>query len=375
VVGGGIAGLLTALELLRLGADVTLFESLKSLGSRRHCAGIVSIRTIEAIPYARSFVDALYSAARIFASPRGPELRIVCSKPFAAHMDRVGHEQLLAEKILERGADVRLGALVIDVRDCGRGLELTYLDRSSHELKRLSSAFDAVVVAEGFSRRLSRALGLEALRETFIGVQRVYAVSRGRVEELITVFDSALGRGGFAWLAPLGEERALVGVVGEGVSIEDLDRYARLLARVSGVDLQPLGPAFGGYVFRGYPKRLARGRVVGIGDCVCMVKSLSGGGLYAISESFRHVAHYLVERRRDAIDALKSVSRVLRRQYRVYRVALYLMRVASIALRGRVFVVEMRELDYDRHDELLGRMMRSLWGGAVKRWRRADSHP
>jgi len=374
VVGGGIAGLLTSLELLELGAEVTLFESLRGLGSRAHCAGIVSTGTVERIPLAREFVDSSYSAARLLASPRGPELRIACSKPFAVRIDRALHERALAERVRERGAVVRLGTLVTEARVVPRGVELSFVDRVRGSTG--SEIFDAVIVAEGFSRRLTRSLGLDAVRETFVGIQRVYAVRGGRVEGITTVFDSSLGRGGFAWLAALGDgSRALVGIVGERAGVSDLDRYAKLLAELNRVELTPSGRVFGGHVFRGYPRRVVRGVVAGVGDCVSMVKSLSGGGLYAISETFRAVARYVVEHAQEALSEIERVARVLRRQYRAYRALTRLMGVASIALRGRVVELELQSLDYDRHDEVLGRMMRSLWVGAVKRWRRADSGP
>jgi hypothetical protein len=88
-----------------------------------------------------------------------------------------------------------------------------------------------------------------------------------------------------------------------------------------------------------------------------MVKSLSGGGLYAISVASKLVADY-VNGDVKALEALEALKWELVLQYRLTKYVYRLVRLLEVTgLRGRSVDVWLRYLDYDHHLKLLVQLL------------------
>ena len=366
VVGAGVSGLLTTSFIDD--AEVVVYEALPRAAYREHCAGIVSLNTCRALG-ARNLVDAVYSRAVIDLN--GVVARVECSKPFAVHIDRLGLEKELFDRVIDLGHRVVFKSTVISARALAGKIVLKVASRGAVQ----SIECQKIVVAEGFSCRIARSLGLESVREELVGVQALVTLQR-RIEEdtLKIVFREIVAPKGFLWVAPLDSGRsALVGIVSRPV-VPKPRELLLCIARVMGLEVREVRKVFGGHVFAGYPKRVVRrdGLAVGIGDCVAMVKSVSGGGLYAISRAAPVIAR-IVEGKRCSENPLNDLRKELRRGYVLYRLIHSVAKLMQPARQRIEVSIHLSELNYDNHVEALLAMMKTFGTESMKiRWSSED---
>src|SRR4030042_2093435 len=97
VVGGGPAGSFFAFELAKRGFEVTVFEEHKEIGRPAHCAGHLSIKSLNNLglyPLPKGIVENTFSAAN-FHSPNGAKFSVKLSKPVTCTVNRTLFDQLL----------------------------------------------------------------------------------------------------------------------------------------------------------------------------------------------------------------------------------------------------------------------------------------
>jgi flavin-dependent dehydrogenase len=354
VVGAGVAGLLTSYHLVRgrLAPEVHLYEARGAIG-RPHCAGLVSLPTASRLPRSPEVTLDLYKAIEVYVPELRLRLRLSSDRPSFLRLDRLKLEELLAEELARRGVRLLLGSPVRGVSRGGRRLLL--------HVGGGAEPYDFVVVATGYSPRFTGSLGLTSSLQTLSGVQLEVEVGGGKwLEEgtAYAVVSNYLG-GGFAWVVPGSYGRVLLGCAtspGGPPALSCLRALLRVVERNS-ASVRVLSKPYGGVVLRGYPGRVVAGGVAGVGDSVAMVKSLSGGGLYAISVASKLIADY-ANGDAEALGALEALKRELALQYRLARYVYRLVRVLEAAgLRGRSVDVWLRCLDYDHHLGLLAQLL------------------
>ncbi|NPA96584.1 MAG: NAD(P)/FAD-dependent oxidoreductase [Crenarchaeota archaeon] len=368
VVGAGVAGLLTAAHIKDY--SVAIYESLPRAGYRDHCAGIVSVDTCRALG-ATDLIDSAYRSAVISVGPL--KFRISCGKHFAVHIDRIGLELELLRRVLDSGHRIFFGKLVVSATSSVDGVTLKIANRDNGSAEEIRCS--AVIVAEGFNQSLSRSLGLSAVREDLVGAQlEVELEKRVDCEELKIVFDEKLTPRGFAWVAPIGDgRRALVGAVRKP-PMENPREFLESIARFMRLEVRSVARMFGGHVFAGYPKKVVSsdGTALGVGDCVAMVKSLSGGGLYAISRAAPQIS-MLAQGKRCGND-LEKLLRELRNGYRLFKALHSALRYAPSSRRKLEIDIYLNELNYDNHVETLLSMMRTFGTERMRiRWSSEDA--
>jgi flavin-dependent dehydrogenase len=354
VVGAGIAGLLTSYHLVRgrLAPEVHLYEARSSVG-RLHCAGLVSLPTASRLPKSSEVTLDLYRAIEIYVPELRLRLRLSSERPSFLRLDRLKLEELLAEELARRGVRLLLGSPVRGVSR-GDGRLLLHVGRGTEP-------YDFVVVATGYSPRFTGSLGLTSSLQTLPGVQLEVEVGGGRwLEEgtAYAVISNYLGRG-FAWVVPGSYGRVLLGCATHPrgpPALNCLRTLLRVIERKS-TSVRVLSKPYGGVVLRGYPGKVVASSVAGVGDSVAMVKSLSGGGLYAISVASKLVADY-VNGDVKALEALEVLKWELALQYRLTKYVYRLVRLLEVTgLRGRSVDVWLRYLDYDHHLKLLVQLL------------------
>jgi len=295
VVGGGPAGLYSALLLAEEGFDVVLLEEHETLGAPTHCTGIISDELSDLFKIPESLVLNRPTACLIH-SPAG---RVF---PFAANGEGIA--------IIDRGEfDRELGAAAqragVEIRTGFRAERLRAEPRSM-EIEGPGGALRArvCILACGVAYGLQRQLGLE-LPSLFLHSAQVEVDTRDGPSAVELYLGREVAPEGFGWTVPVmrGERPTMkVGVVTRG----DAEPRLQGLLATPGVSERLASPP-GIPVRRLLPFTSARRtyghRVVTVGDAAGLTKPTTGGGIYYSLLSGLLAAETLTEAlRRDRLE-------------------------------------------------------------------------
>lgn len=272
VVGGGPAGLYTALHLAEEGFDVVLVEEHGTIGAPAHCTGIVSDELSDLFKVPESLILNRPTACLIH-SPGGRVL------PFASNGERIA--------VIDRGEfDRELGAAAqragVDIRTAFRAERLRPEPRSMRiEGPAGVLRARACVLACGVGYGLQRQLGLE-LPSVLLHSAQIEVDARGGPSAVELYLGREVAPEGFGWTVPVirGERSRLkVGVVARGDAVQRLEGIlgtpgvTERLASSPGPPVRrllPLGPA----------RRSYGHRVLTVGDAAGLTKPTTGGGIF-----------------------------------------------------------------------------------------------
>lgn len=272
VVGGGPAGLYTALLLAEHGLDVSVLEEHREIGVPTHCTGVVSdeVRALYKIP---DEVVLNRPSVCVVVSPNGSAYEFQRPGEEILVLDRARMDRALAASAEDAGAAVVTGCRVDGVRVTPRQVEVSTGGRG-----RLAAR--ALVLACGVTYRLQRQLGFDLPSGVLHSAQLELDAQPADAVEVY------LGRrvapDGFAWLVPVHREagtRLKAGVLlraDAGASLKTfLERpsIARRLRQSPTAPLRRLVPV--GPIGRTYADR-----VLVVGDAAGLTKPVTGGGIF-----------------------------------------------------------------------------------------------
>ena len=272
VVGGGPAGLYSALLLAEEGFDVVLLEEHATLGAPTHCTGVVSDELSDLFKIPESLVLSRPTACLIHS----PSDRVF---PFASNGEGIA--------VIDRGEfDRELGAAAqragVEIRT-GFRAERLHPDPTSMQIVGSAGTLRArvCVLACGVGYGLQRQLGFE-LPSRFLHSAQV-EVDASAARSIVELYlGRAVAPEGFGWTVPMmrgDQPRMKVGVVARGDAEQ---RLGRLLAAPSVSErvtappeaplrrLLPLAPA----------RRTYGHRVLTVGDAAGLTKPTTGGGIF-----------------------------------------------------------------------------------------------
>lgn len=359
VVGGGPAGLYSALLLAEEGFDVTVLEEHSELGTPTHCTGLISDEVFDLFKVPESLVLNRPTICYV-VSPSGRFFPFTSNGERIFVIDRAGFDRELGTAAQRAGAEIWTGFRVDRVRPepgCVRVEGAGGVSLSAR----------ACVLACGVGYRLQRQLGL-GLPSLFLHSAQVEVDAHGTSPALELYVGRATAPDGFAWLVPLlrdGRPRLKVGALARGDARGCLDRFlsrpgvAERIAAGPGAPVRrlvPLGPAARTY---GY-------RVLAVGDAAGLTKPTTGGGIFYGLLSGQLAAETLSEAlRRDELG--ESSLRVYERRWQA-RLAPHLR--ASTFLR-RLFIkftddewgALLRALTASDVQEVIRRTARFNWHG------------
>lgn len=348
VIGAGVSGLLSAYYIIRSAGslEVRVFEA-RGSSARPHCTGLISAETAERLPLSREAELARFKLVKLLV----PELKLSASFSYDRYaitrLDRVRFEKMLLDDIVLRGVEVSYNDPVYEVRRSEGGWDVRSRSGSSH--------YDYLILASGYNARLPGLLGLKRCVRVLSGVQiDVEVGNRSELaEDSITAIISSYLGGGFAWLVPLGGRGLTIGCASDNRSITSLECLRMMTSLASKLygSIKPFSGVYGGAVLRGYPIEAIGEGVVGLGDAVAMVKSLSGGGLYGISIASRLIPELILRGKYRVQTHLTRLARDLRQQYYLSKSVPTLLKLArSVGLAGkRLYVHVGKHLSYDDH--------------------------
>lgn len=266
VVGGGPAGLLTALFIEN--HDVIIYEEHRDVGKPKHCAGFVGLETFNTLRALSSYeiLDRAFNSM-VFHTPRG-SFRIDSSKPFIYRINRPLLEEKLLDRVLSSGVEICFGSKVKPSSRVG------CVSINGNE-----RCFKWVVASDGLCSYFRRKyLGLNT--RFIYGLNSIYR-QNGSVEEVHIIYSDSTP-GFFTWYATTSEGYGFVGY-GSTMYVDPL-RIACIVEKKIGVKFSERIEVFGGLIPYGTMLRKPIFRnVLFIGDSAYMVKPYTGGGLGIIS--------------------------------------------------------------------------------------------
>ena len=272
VVGGGPAGLYSALLLAEEGFDVVVLEEHETLGAPTHCTGIVSDELSDLFKIPESLVLNRPTACLIH-SPAGRVFRFASNGEGIAVIDRGEFDRELAAAAQRAGVEIRTGFKVERLRAEPRGMRI----------EGPAGVLNArvCVLACGVGYGLQRQLGLE-LPSLFLHSAQIEVDTYEASSTVELYLGREVAPEGFAWTVPLtrGERpRMKVGVVARGDAEQRLrgilatPGVAERIASPPGMPLRrllPLAPA----------RRSYGDRVLTVGDAAGLTKPTTGGGIF-----------------------------------------------------------------------------------------------
>lgn len=357
IIGAGIAGLLTAVELSgnrRVDAIAVYEKRRRNHVPRKHCSGLVSRSTLHRIPYADRFIENNFNSITIYLG-RGIEVELSFEKNAIYKIDRVSHEKHLLDLAVDRGVKIEFNSNVIGIEVGARGCRVRPSNKEAQ-------TYTSTIVAEGYPPSLAKVLGLKAYIEALKGIQlEVYLEKKlcgHALSKLYTYLNTKNNE--FSWFIPITERKAVIGVASSRNSIGRVIIYRRFFEKKLHIDINRISDLYGGAVVRGYPIEIVKRNVFGIGDSVATVKSLSGGGLYPISVISKIYGEN-IHRVEMAKAKLRNIVKELQNQYKMYR-AIYMLlgEIGSKIRIPRLSVGLGSEYFYDHHEKALLRMITAL---------------
>ncbi len=279
VTGAGPAGLIAAQEAASRHCEVIVFEEHHVVGEPDHCAGLLSTTGLKRLGLSPNadVIQHRVSGARIYA-PSCHSILIERGRREAFVVDRRRFDRWLADRATDCGTRIETDVPVQNIlRDRERVTGVT-LRHSGREIMA-----QVVIDAEGFRCQLSRAAGLPVVRREARLPAYQFEMSNTDVDEDIVemFYGQSVAPGFFAWIIPLGDRRARVGMASTNKTRERLQAAVRhhpvMKKRLATARIER---GLGGVVIVGLPiKRTYTAGMLVVGDAAGMVKPTTGGGV------------------------------------------------------------------------------------------------
>ncbi len=276
VVGAGPSGLIAAREAAMRGAKVIVFEEHPQIGLPCHCAGLLSIKglkEINASPYG-DYVQNRVKGAHFF-SPSGISFTIEREKPVACVVNRRLFDCFLAKQAMKTGSEIRMKSRVQMVKRDEDGRWVLNIRGGSPVKAKL------LIDAEGSSTRILKMTELKTLETNKLlkGLQTDISGIELDPEYVEVHFGNKVAPGFFAWVIPLGDEAARVGLACRKFRPKDL-LFNFIKKRFGDLEKISIHAFYSGSIITCGPiKRTYADGLLVVGDAAGQVKPISGGGV------------------------------------------------------------------------------------------------
>ncbi|MCF2135827.1 MAG: NAD(P)/FAD-dependent oxidoreductase [Candidatus Thorarchaeota archaeon] len=278
IIGAGPAGLLAAREAALQGVDVLVLEEHEEVGVPDHCAGLLSVTGLASLGLKPpSHVIQNHVRGAVIYAPSGHSIHIERGKREALVIDRRAFDRWLAERAINSGVEVRTGVRVTEV------IHKQYVEGVRIGKDRTDLKASVVIDGEGSRCVISKSVGLPGVPRKSMRPAYQFEVRGTNIhEDLVEMFyGNQIAPGFFAWIIPLGEGRARVGLAARDRSKIRLQAAMKhhpiIRERLQDATIER---GFGGIVLVGLPvKRTYTTGLMVVGDAAGMVKATTGGGV------------------------------------------------------------------------------------------------
>ncbi|MCE7738006.1 MAG: NAD(P)/FAD-dependent oxidoreductase [Candidatus Heimdallarchaeota archaeon] len=284
VIGGGPSGLIAARTAAERGKDVVLYESKNQIGVHEHCAGLLSIDGLDQLQLGNLPPEVVQNAqvkGTIIFSPSGQALSVSKKKPTVLVVNRAKLNQFLFQEALDKGVSVETSSRVIGIHRETNSLVLKMGKKAlSQDIK-----CNIAILAEGRFPRLNEQVNLPVPSRKSIVFSSMYIMKNLRDidPEFVEVYqDQKYAPGFFAWIIPLNDRIAKVGLASYTVPASDfLNSFiknhpiAKKKLENAVIDKRMSGAIpLGSYIRKTYADN-----VLVVGDAAGQIKPTTGGGV------------------------------------------------------------------------------------------------
>lgn len=284
VVGGGPVGCYSAIQALKLGVNVKVFEEHHAPGEPEHCTGHVSVNGLNQLELSipDSLIQQRITGYR-FYSPSGQSLTFKFKQPQTLVIDRRGFDHWLAETVTKMGGEYHPNTRVNKIEYASqRKWKISYRDERG---LRREEAVPIIIDAEGFPPNLLRGLGV--LNQSRLGfiygfqawLKNVENVEEGVVEVYLT---RRFSPGLYGWIAPLSNGAGKSGLGSISPDVKSMfDEFKSLHPAASKKLWKAEVLRFQSHLIplSGPLKRTSYKGLMVVGDAASQVKQTTGGGL------------------------------------------------------------------------------------------------
>ena len=271
IVGAGPAGLISAREAAKEGAEVTVFEEHGEIGEPERCAGLLSVRGLErlSLEISRSFLQNVVRGA-CFITESGRRYFFDVGRPVAVVVSRRRFDQALGGQAEKRGAKIFLKTRVKRVTK-GGGYFVIETNRGAFKAR-------WVIDAEGAGASiLRRFLGMGVESGRWIPIRQLLVEGHNLDRRYVYIYFKSYLPHFFAYLIPIDED---LGKLGAASRVPDLKERLRRFIGEEFPEVRVL-EEFGYVIYTGFPLSMLgieRG-FVPVGDAAGHVKATTGGGV------------------------------------------------------------------------------------------------
>ena len=267
IAGGSISGLLCAREIARCNLSVLVLEEDSEIGTPEHCGGLVSLQAMKKLGIIPSSRSILYYLNKAKISSPSKSFEIMIKHDNLAVLDRREFDKQLALQSQRFGADIQTKNLVTSINY--DPLEKKFVIRSNNCL--FSSEF--FVDARGISS-LIRYTNRNGLLQS--AQYEIYADISD--DEILVKFDKEKYPHFFAWIIPMGQGRAKVGVAGSKINaLQTLEMFISSL----GVKYSAVRKIYAPIWVGGPLGNFINKKNLLVGDAAGQTKPTTAGGIFS----------------------------------------------------------------------------------------------
>ncbi|UJG42951.1 MAG: NAD(P)/FAD-dependent oxidoreductase [Candidatus Heimdallarchaeum endolithica] len=281
VVGGGPAGLLSAIEARKYDVDVLVLESKNEIGKTEHCAGLLSINGLKKIGLEKLPLDIIQNkeiiGAKIF-SARGSELIVEKKSHHALVVNRSKFNKYLASIAHDLGIEINTNSRVKKIQRNSENVELILGKHS----KRNKIMTKISILAEGRFPKLNSQVGLPYPNDIIFASQFIINGVKDLDKRYVELYQiSEYAPGFFGWIIPINDEIAKVGI---GSRYRPAKRYLRNfifsdLLKKRFHSFKILKEMSGAIPLGSFIRRSYTDNILVVGDAAGQTKPTTGGGV------------------------------------------------------------------------------------------------
>jgi len=261
IIGCGLVGCYLAGKLAEKGFNVLAIEEHRQIGYPSKCTGLVSWRIKQLLPgLPESIIQNEVSSAEFF-SPTGFRFTLSSKKPMYV-VDRPKLDRWLYEKALQ--ASMKTGERFVSFK---AGKECVEINTSKDSYKA-----ELLIGCDGAFSAVARSAKLEQPSNVVYALQATVDGSFD-AEKVELWFGSKVAPQFFAWVVPISENRAKVGLATKEKPREYFKSFVRMRCK------RFVEPDTAGAIRFGLMKKTVDDRLLLVGDAASQVKPFSGGGI------------------------------------------------------------------------------------------------